>query len=216
MRVVVAGGGFAGLAAAIALQERRHSVTLLERRGVLGGRATSFRDVLSGEDVDNGTHLMVAAYAATLDLIRRAGAEDLLLVQEDLHIDYMDERGYATLDCPPLAAPLHLLAGLLRLRVPWRVFWDALRLGLAVRFGPPPAGITLAEYFRRTGQSSETRRLLWDPLAHRVDRDVAGPCGRGPADGRPARLPRGVGLRQGPSLRPPRCPPAPGVHRERR
>jgi zeta-carotene desaturase len=165
MRVVVAGGGFAGLAAAIALQERRHSVTLLERRGVLGGRATSFRDVLSGEDVDNGTHLMVAAYAATLDLVRRAGAEDLVLVQDDLRIDYMDERGYAVLDCPPLAAPLHLLVGLLRLRVPWRVCWDALRLGLAVRFGPPPAGITLAEYFRRTGQSGETRRLLWDPLA---------------------------------------------------
>ncbi|HKC11296.1 MAG TPA: hydroxysqualene dehydroxylase HpnE [Vicinamibacteria bacterium] len=165
MRVVVAGSGFAGLAAAIALQERRHSVTLLERRGVLGGRATSFRDVLSGEDVDNGTHLMVAAYTATLDLIRRAGAEDLVLVQDELHIDYVDERGYAVLDCPPLAAPLHLLVGLLRLRVPWRVCWDALRLGLAVRFGAPPEGITLAEYFRRTGQSGETRRLLWDPLA---------------------------------------------------
>jgi zeta-carotene desaturase len=165
MRVVVAGAGFAGLAAAIALQERRHSVTLLERRGVLGGRATSFRDVPSGEDVDNGTHLMVAAYAATLDLVRRAGAEDLVLVQDDLHIDYIDEGGYAVLDCPPLAAPLHLLVGLLRLRVPWRVCWDALRLGLAVRFGSPPAGITLAEYFRRTGQGADTRRLLWDPLA---------------------------------------------------
>ena len=42
MKVVVVGGGFAGLAAAIALQERRHEVTLLERRGVLGGRATSY------------------------------------------------------------------------------------------------------------------------------------------------------------------------------
>ena len=75
MRVVVVGAGFAGLAAAIALQERRHQVTLLERRGVLGGRATSYRDATSGEDVDNGTHLMVAAYSATLDLLRRAGAE---------------------------------------------------------------------------------------------------------------------------------------------
>jgi squalene-associated FAD-dependent desaturase len=165
MRVIVAGGGFAGLAAAIALQERRHQVTLLERRGVLGGRATSYPDARSGEDVDNGTHLMVAAYASTLDLVRRAGAEDLLLVQGDLRIDYVDERGYTALVCPPLAAPLHLLAGLLRLRVPWRVCWEALLLGLAVRFGPPPSGITLAEYFRRTRQGGEARRLLWDPLA---------------------------------------------------
>ena len=49
MRVAVVGGGFAGLAAAITLQERRHDVVLLERRGVLGGRATSFRDAVTGE-----------------------------------------------------------------------------------------------------------------------------------------------------------------------
>jgi uncharacterized protein with NAD-binding domain and iron-sulfur cluster len=66
MKVVVIGGGFAGMAAGIALQERRHDVVLLERRGVLGGRATSFRDAVTGDEVDNGTHLMVGAYTATL------------------------------------------------------------------------------------------------------------------------------------------------------
>jgi squalene-associated FAD-dependent desaturase len=165
VRVVVVGGGFAGLAAAIALVERRHEVTLLERRGVLGGRATSYRDAASGEDVDNGTHVMIAAYDATLSLLRRASAEDLLLVQERLRIDYVDEAGPTRLECPPLIAPLHLLAGLLRLRVPWRVRLEAARLGLAVRFGRPPVGLTLAEYFRRTGQGAEARRLLWDPLS---------------------------------------------------
>jgi squalene-associated FAD-dependent desaturase len=165
MKVAIIGAGFAGLAAAVDLQERRHQVTLLERRGVLGGRATSYRDAVSGEDVDNGTHLMVGAYAATFDLVRRAGAEDLLLVQDDLHIDYVDDRGRSSLDCPPLVAPLHLFAGLLGLRLPWAVRAQALRLWLAVRFGKPPLGLTLAEYFRRTGQGPEARRLLWDPLA---------------------------------------------------
>jgi squalene-associated FAD-dependent desaturase len=165
MRVVVVGAGFAGLAAAIALQERRHEVLLLERRGVLGGRATSFRDALSREDVDNGTHLMIGAYASTLELLRRAGAEDLLLVQENLTIDYVDEHGPSRLACPPLAAPFHLLAGLLTLRLPWRVRRDAARLALAVRLGPPRRDATLAEYFQQTGQSADSRRLLWDPLA---------------------------------------------------
>ena len=165
VKVVVVGGGFAGLSAAIRLQERRHEVVLLERRGVLGGRATSYRDALSGEDVDNGTHLMIAAYEATLDLVRCASAEDLLLVQDDLRLDYVDDQGPSSLDCPRLPAPLHLLVGLLGLRLPWSVRWQALRLGLAVRFGRARADETLAQFFARTGQGREARRLLWDPLA---------------------------------------------------
>lgn len=159
------GGGFAGLAAAIHLQERRHEVLLLERRGVLGGRATSYQDAASGEDVDNGTHLMIAGYGATLDLVHRAGADALLDAQDDLRIDYVDGQGETALACPRLPAPLHLLAGLLGLRVPWRVRFDALRLGLAIRLGGKPSGLTLADYFRRHGQSAITRQLLWDPLA---------------------------------------------------
>jgi hydroxysqualene dehydroxylase len=165
VRVVVIGAGFAGLAAAIALQERRHDVSLLERRGVLGGRATSYRDAVSGEDVDNGTHLMVGAYHATLDLVRRAGARDLLLEQDDLRIDYVDDRGPCSLDCPPLPAPLHLVAGILSLRAPWRVRLQALRFGLAARFGREPAGLTLAQWFDQTGQGAEVRALLWDSMA---------------------------------------------------
>ena len=38
-------------------------------------------------------------------------------------------------------------------------------MGLAVRFGRRPEGLTLAEYFRRCGQGAAARRLLWDPLA---------------------------------------------------
>jgi len=165
VKVAVVGGGFAGFAAAVALQERRHEVVLLERRGVLGGRATSSPDAVGGEDVDNGTHLMVGAYAATLDLVRRAGASDLLLAQENLKLEWVDGRGVTALDCPPLGAPFHLLAGLVGLRVPLAVKLQAIRLGLAVRFGRRPEGLTLAEYFRRCGQGEAARRLLWDPLA---------------------------------------------------
>ena len=73
MKVAVVGAGFAGMAAAISLQDAGHEVVLLERRGVLGGRATSYRDALSGEEVDNGTHLMVGAYTATLELAAAPG-----------------------------------------------------------------------------------------------------------------------------------------------
>jgi len=165
MKVVVLGGGFAGFAAAIRLQERRHEVVLLERRGILGGRATSSRDAATGDEVDNGTHLMIGGYHATLDLLRRAGAGDLLSFQDELKLEWIDARGVSALDCPPLVAPLHLLVGLAGLRLPLAVKLQAIRLGLAVRFGRPPVGQTLAEYLRRSGQGEAARRLLWDPLA---------------------------------------------------
>lgn len=172
MNVVVVGGGFAGLAAAIDLQKRGHRVTLLERRGILGGRATSSRDAISGDEVDSGTHLMVGAYHATLDLLREAGAAELLLVQPTLRLDYVDAGGYSTLDCPRLPAPLHLLVGLLGQRLPAHVRWEAVRLALAMRFGAPPHGLTLAELFQRTGQSAEARALLWDGLSIAILNEV--------------------------------------------
>jgi squalene-associated FAD-dependent desaturase len=118
--------------------------------------------------VDNGTHLIVGAYTATLDLVQRAGAGALLAPQENLRIDYVDDRGPSALRCPPLPAPWHLLFGLLTLRLPWRARWDALRLGLTVRFGRRPDGISLEEYFKKARQGEAVRRLLWDPLATAV------------------------------------------------
>lgn len=165
MKIAVVGGGFAGFAAAVALRERRHDVVLIERRGVLGGRATSSRDTVTGEDVDNGTHLMVGAYRAALDLVRRCGASDLIEAQDNLRLEWIDERGLTALDCPPLKAPLHLLAGLVGLRVPLAVKLQAIRMGLSVKLGRRPEGLTLAEYFARCGQGAAARRLLWDPLA---------------------------------------------------
>ena len=143
-------------------------MVLLERRGVLGGRATSYRDALSGEDVDNGTHLMVGAYTATLDLAARAGAADLLELQPNLRIDFIDDAGLRTLECPALPAPFHLLAGLFSFDISWRARRDAARLAWAARFGKPPVGLTADQWFEATGQGEEIRTALWDPLVRAI------------------------------------------------
>ena len=66
---------------------------------------------------------------------------------------------------------------------------QAIRLGLAVRFGRRPEGLTLAEYFRRCGQGEAARRLLWDPLALAILNEPVGARGGGPL---PPRLPGGL------------------------
>jgi len=160
----VVGGGFAGLAAAVALQERRHEVLLLERRGVLGGRAASARDALSGEPVGSGTHVLFGAYREAIDLARRAGAGDRLVVQDSPELIFADAKGRTVLRFPPWIAPLRLGAGLLSLRVPWRTRWDAIRFGLGLLRGLPPPEWMLADFLERTGQGANSRRLLWEPL----------------------------------------------------
>lgn len=64
--VLVIGGGLAGLSAAVRLIENGHSVLLVEQRQRLGGRTASFRHEITGDEVDNGQHLMLGCYHATL------------------------------------------------------------------------------------------------------------------------------------------------------
>jgi len=77
MRVVVVGGGFAGMAAAIALQERRHDVVVLERRGILGGRASSSRDAVTGDDAGSVLGAAVTGEDHAVSEYEKALGEDL-------------------------------------------------------------------------------------------------------------------------------------------
>lgn len=56
-RIVIVGGGLAGLAAAVALTSRGFPCTLIESRPRLGGRASSFHDPTTDSDIDNCQHV---------------------------------------------------------------------------------------------------------------------------------------------------------------
>jgi squalene-associated FAD-dependent desaturase len=110
--VVVVGGGWAGLAAAVELTHHGVPVILIEAARQLGGRARCVR--FDDLRVDNGQHLLVGAYQATLKLIERLGLQEsdvLFRMPLSLRMDSLNGRGLE-FRVPRLPRPLHLLAGL--------------------------------------------------------------------------------------------------------
>jgi oxygen-dependent protoporphyrinogen oxidase len=79
--VVVIGGGFAGVAAAVTLRNRGARVTLIEARPTLGGRARS--DVLDDLSIDTGAQLITSGYTRTVQLVgahlERDAAHDIVV-----------------------------------------------------------------------------------------------------------------------------------------
>lgn len=108
-KVAVVGGGLAGLSAASRLAEAGIDVTLFEAAPQLGGRARAV--VWKGKRLDNGQHILLGAYQKTLELMASIGVnKNHVLLRLPLALNM---HSAFTLKTKNLAAPLHLLFGLL-------------------------------------------------------------------------------------------------------
>ena len=125
MRVLIVGGGWAGLSAAVHASRQGWQVTLKEASRQLGGRARALDH--QGLRLDNGQHILIGAYAETLELMRTVGLDPrVLLHRETLTLRRPDGSG---LQLPSLPAPWNLLVGVLRARGwTWRDRLSLLRL----------------------------------------------------------------------------------------
>jgi len=96
-RIAVVGGGWAGLAAAVAAVRRGARVSLFEMAAQFGGRARKVQ--VDGLALDNGQHILIGAYAQTLALMRAVGVEvEAVLQRLPLALVGPDGRG---LELPP-------------------------------------------------------------------------------------------------------------------
>ncbi len=175
--VVIIGGGFAGLSAAVTLADAGARVTVLEQAPRLGGRAAAFVDRETGERVDNGQHVLFGCYRETYAFLDQLGTRHLAPLQTRLALTMAgaDGRSFA-LRCPPLPPPWHLVGGLLRWRaVPLSDRLSVARLRplfVAARRDGAPAvaarvdpALTVTEWLRLHGQSPRLCEWLWHPLA---------------------------------------------------
>ncbi len=163
-RVAVAGGGLAGLSAALAFKAAGKHVELFERSRILGGRATSFE--IDGVEVDNGQHVFLACCTEFIDFAQSVGMGAALALQDRFDATVLSRSGRTGRLCAgALPSPLHLvgsfanyshlgLAGKLRIA----------RALIACRFGRPDASETFEAWLERHGQGSAERAAFWDPF----------------------------------------------------
>jgi zeta-carotene desaturase len=106
--VIVIGGGLAGMAAAVALQSVGCTVTILEASRRLGGRAGSFKDPQTGEEIDSCQHVLLGCCTNLQDFYKRIGCDSLIRFQHAINFISDDGRHHTLGATPGLPAPLHL------------------------------------------------------------------------------------------------------------
>jgi hydroxysqualene dehydroxylase len=168
-RIVVIGGGLAGISAALDCAAAGARVRLVEVRRRLGGAAYSFER--EGLQMDNGQHVFLRCCVAYRALLGRLGSEQLVSVQPRLEIPVLKPGAPVVhLRRGALPAPLHLAGSLLRYRylsLPQRL--GAARAAFALmRMSPELESLdepTFGEWLARHGQGPDAVRALWDLIA---------------------------------------------------
>jgi len=163
---IVVGGGLAGISAALRLAERGVRATLFETRRKLGGRATSFTDVRTGEILDNCQHVALGCCTNYLDLCARLGVSDLLRWTEELH--FLEPGGRrSTLSPTLLPAPAHLGPSFLTASFLNAADKAGVARGILAILRADRAKWTrrtFEEFLRETGQTQRAIERFWAPV----------------------------------------------------
>lgn len=167
---VVVGGGFAGAAAATALAEAGVAVTLVEERGTLGGRTSSYRDGVTRQDVDNGQHLFLGAYRDTRAFLRRLKVENRLRWLPGASTEFYARSGKKSVLNPGrLPGALGFLRGVLGFgALTWRDKASLLYGLTRLRWDRSDnhGGRTVAAWLKGLRQTPGALRAFWDPLCY--------------------------------------------------
>jgi zeta-carotene desaturase len=166
-RVAIIGGGVAGIAAAVALADNGFRVELFEKRPLLGGRASSFLDPVTGERVDECQHGTMRCCTNLTDLLERLGVADRILYHDRLEFLDRDGRRSVITNCG-LPAPLHTAISFLQFRsLNWRDKFGIARALVAMLTAKPDPrrdAQDMAAWLRQTGQTERALRRFWRPI----------------------------------------------------
>ena len=165
--VAILGGGLAGLTAAYRLTRQGYRVTVIERRPLLGGAATS---ELPGNDPEPFT--VLGCHHATQALLHSLHSSPQQPEKIAIPLEFRFPDGsFVHYPRTSFPAPLHTWANLLRFAgIPWNERWRLASWVEQLWEGDAelPADLeqrTADEWLISIGQSAQTCQVVWNPLA---------------------------------------------------
>ena len=84
--VVVIGGGIAGLVATQILIEKGLKVILIEKKITLGGRAFSFKNSESNENIDNGQHIFTKNCSEYIKFLKNLEVFNQVILEKSINV----------------------------------------------------------------------------------------------------------------------------------
>lgn len=168
-KVIVVGGGFAGLTAARKLLKENYEVELIEKREILGGKWSAWQDQ-DGDWLETGLHVFFGAYEEIFDLMKELNIYDRIHWKEHV-LTYTLEKGerfeFKTINLP---SPFHLLPAVFQNHY----FSLAEKLSLGKALGPILFGsrsyyeaqdsITYQAWHRKFGIADKMLKKMFLPM----------------------------------------------------
>lgn len=114
-KVLIGGGGLAGLAAGKQLVDAGYNVEILEKRDVLGGKWSAWKDS-DGEWLETGLHVFFGAYDEIFTLMKDLGIYDRILWKDHVLTYTLDAGERFEFRTAKLPSPMHLIPSLIRNR----------------------------------------------------------------------------------------------------
>jgi squalene-associated FAD-dependent desaturase len=174
--VIVVGAGAAGLAAAAALARAGKSVTVLERKPYVGGRACSYEHPALGEVVDS-QHVLLGCCTNLIELCEQAGSADKIRWYDKQ--TFLEPNGRSsTIVASALPAPFHYAPSFLGMST---LGWKD-KLGMArglmefFRGYPAEDSESVEQWLKRTRQTELSVRHFWNPILMATLNDRVAHC----------------------------------------
>ncbi|MFC2084386.1 hydroxysqualene dehydroxylase HpnE [Bacteroidota bacterium] len=168
-KVIIIGGGLAGLTAATYLVKAGFNVILLEASPKLGGRAYSIFDTRDNKSFDNGQHLLMGCYHDTFKFLNIIDSENELIKQKFLKVYFVAKGGKVhLLNAGHTMYPANLVLGLLKYTA--CNYKDRLKildffLDLLCTSEQDLKHLTVTEWLKSKNQNESIRNAFWDIIS---------------------------------------------------